>query len=437
MDATVANSRVSGTARAPPSKSYTHRALLAAGYAEGALVRNPLVSADTRATARAVDHFGGDAERTGENWEITGFLGDPDVPADVVDCANSGTTMRLVTGTAALVDGTTVLTGDRSLRSRPQGPMLDAVEQLGGTARSTRGNGQAPLVVDGPVDGGTASIPGDVSSQYVTSLLMLGAVTERGVEVELTTELKSAPYVDVTLDLLDSFGVDAEERRNGYRVPGGQTYEPTDGEYAVPGDFSSASYLLAAGALAAGDGEDGDGERGGEVVVEGMQPSAQGDAAIVDVLREMGAGVDWRETEGRIVVERGALDGVEVSVADTPDLLPTIAVLGAAADGTTTITDAEHVRYKETDRVAAMAEELAALGASVEEHPDELVVHGAESDLSGAAVDGRGDHRIVMALAVAGLVADGETTIAGAEHVDVSFPRFFDVLADLGAAVDA
>ncbi|MGB9965430.1 3-phosphoshikimate 1-carboxyvinyltransferase [Halobacterium sp. CBA1126] len=426
MDVTVANSRVSGTARAPPSKSYTHRALLAAGYAEGALVRNPLVSADTRATARAVDHFGGDAERTGPDWEVTGFLGAPDVPADVVDCANSGTTMRLVAGAAALADGTTVLTGDRSLRSRPQGPLLDAIEDLGGSARSTRGNGQAPLVVAGPMDGGRVEMPGDVSSQFVTSLLMAGAVTERGVDLELTTELKSAPYVDITLDVLESFGVDAAEHGDGYRVPGGQTYEPTDGEYAVPGDFSSASYLLAAGALAGGD----------DVVVKGAHPSAQGDAAIVDVLREMGADVEWHRDAGEIVVGRSDLDGVTVGVADTPDLLPTIAVLGAAADGTTTITDAEHVRYKETDRVSAMAEELAKLGADVEEYRDELVVHGGNSDLSGARVDGRGDHRIVMSLAVAALVADGETTIAGGEHVDVSFPDFFDALADLGAAVD-
>jgi 3-phosphoshikimate 1-carboxyvinyltransferase len=426
MQVTVATSRVSGTARTPPSKSYTHRALLAAGYAEGALVRNPLVSADTEATARAVSRFDGDAELVDQDWEITGFLGDPAVPADVIDCANSGTTMRLVTGTAALVDGTTVLTGDRSLRSRPQGPLLDAVDSLGGTARSTRGNGQAPLVVDGPIAGGHVEIPGDVSSQFITSLLMAGAVTDRGVELELTTELKSAPYVDITLDVLDSFGVDAEERTNGYRVAGGQTYEPTDGEYEVPGDFSSTSYLLAAGALAAED----------EVVVEGARPSAQGDAAIVDVLREMGAAVDWERSTGRIFVERSPLDGVTVSVADTPDLLPTIAVLAAAADGSTHITNAEHVRYKETDRVSAMAEELAKLGASVEEHPDELVVHGGDSDLSGAHVDGRGDHRIVMSLAIAGLVADGATTIDGAEHVDVSFPDFFDALADLGADVE-
>jgi 3-phosphoshikimate 1-carboxyvinyltransferase len=427
MQASISPSRVSGRARAPPSKSYTHRTLLAAGYADGALVRHPLVSADTRATARAVDLFGGETTQQDGDWDVTGFGGRPGVPDDVVDCANSGTTMRLVTAAAALADGTTVLTGDSSLRSRPHGPLLDALSELGGTARSTRGNGQAPLVVDGPIEGGTVSMPGDVSSQFVTALLMAGAVTEDGIDIDLTTELKSAPYVDITLDVLESFGVEARETDAGYRVPGGQTYEPGAGEYAVPGDFSSASYLLAAGALAAEDGD--------SVVVEGMHPSAQGDAAIVDVLERMGADVDWDRERGEITVRRSALSGVEVGVADTPDLLPTIAVLGAAADGTTRITDAEHVRYKETDRVSAMAESLTKMGASVEEEHDELVVHGGESTLSGASVDGRGDHRLVMALSVAGLVADGETTIAGGEHVDVSFPGFFDVISGLGASV--
>jgi 3-phosphoshikimate 1-carboxyvinyltransferase len=425
MDAHVSRSTVVGRARAPPSKSYTHRAILAAGYAAGAVVRDPLDSADIRATIRAVELYGGDvAERDGD-FHVTGFDGRPAVPEDVLDCANSGTTMRLTTATAALADGLTVLTGDSSLRSRPQGPLLDAIEQLGGRAESTRRNGQAPLVVGGPVDGGRASIPGDVSSQFVTALLMAGAITDGGITVDLETELKSAPYVDVTVEVLDAFGVDARETDEGYHVEGGQSYEPSGGEYRVPGDFSSMSYLLAAGALAAED----------ELVVEGAVPSAQGDSAIVDIVDRMGAKVDWDRDSGTITVGRGDLSGIEVGVADTPDLLPTIAALGAAAAGTTRITDCEHVRYKETDRVSAMAEELGKMGAVVEESRDELVVRGGETDLTGAEVDGRGDHRIVMALAVAGLVAEGTTTVAGAEHVDVSFPGFFDVLAGLGADV--
>ncbi|MGM0592765.1 MAG: 3-phosphoshikimate 1-carboxyvinyltransferase [Halobacteriota archaeon] len=427
MEIQVSASSVRGRARAPPSKSYTHRAILAAGYSEGALVHDALVSADTKATMCAVEAFGGDVDVERDVIEIDGFRGAPAVPDDVINCANSGTTIRLVAGCSALVDGTCVLTGDDSLRSRPQGPLLDAIEQLGGRAESTRRNGQAPLVVGGPIDGGTVSIPGDVSSQYITALLMAGVVTDGGIDIELETELKSAPYVEITRELLADFGVDTERTDAGFSVRGGQFYEPADGEYHVPGDFSSISYLLAAGAVA--------GEGGEEVVVEGARPSAQGDSAIVEVLGRMGADIDWDREMGTITVRQSALSGVEVDVGDTPDLLPTIATLGAIADGETHIVNCEHVRFKETDRVSAMADELGKLGASVTEERDALTIHGSGSTLRGDSVDGHGDHRIIMSLAIAGLVAEGTTTIEGAEHVDVSYPHFFDELFSLGADV--
>lgn len=437
MDVTISPSRLSGHSRAPPSKSYTHRAILAAGYGEGAVVRNPLLSADTNATARAVEAFGGSTVNEDGDIDVTGFGGEPSVPDDVIDCANSGTTMRLTTATGSLVDGLVVLTGDTSLRARPQGPLLDSIDQLGGRGESTRRNGRAPLVVGGPIDGGEVAIPGDVSSQYITGLLMVGAVTENGIAIELTTALKSAPYVDITLEVLDSFGIETSiggadnysssaAGANGFRVDGGQSYEPTDGEYHVPGDFSSISYLLAAGVVAAED----------ELVVEGARPSAQGDSAIVSILESMGGEIDWDRENGLISVRKSDLMGIDVGVADTPDLLPTIAILGAVANGTTRITDCEHVRLKETDRVAAMAAELERLGTTVEEYEDELVIHGGESALHGGRVSGYDDHRIIMSLAVAGLVADGSITIEGAEHVDVSFPSFFEVLEDLGAGIE-
>ncbi|ELY92450.1 3-phosphoshikimate 1-carboxyvinyltransferase [Natrialba taiwanensis] len=426
MNVTITPSRVRGLARAPPSKSYTHRAILVAGYADQTTVRDALWSADTQATARAVERFGGTVNRRGETLEIEGFDGRPHVPADVIDCGNSGTTMRLVTATAALADGTSVLTGDESLRSRPQGPLLEAITDLGGEATSTRGNGQAPLVVTGPISGGRVSIPGDVSSQYITALLLAGAITEDGLEIELETELKSAPYVDITLEVLAAFGVDARKTELGFAVDGGQTYDAAGGTYAVPGDFSSISYPLAAGAIASEDG----------VRIDGAHPSAQGDTAIVNIVDRMGAAVDWDRDAGTIDVTAGELEGIEVSVEDTPDLLPTIATLGAVADGETRITNAEHVRYKETDRVSAMADELATLGVETTETQDSLTIHGGDSELTGGTVDGRNDHRVIMALALAGLVAEGETTVVGADHVDVSFPGFFDMLSDLGASID-
>jgi len=409
-------------------------------------VRSPLVSADTKATARAVTAFGGAVEpESGERFDdadalvVDGFDGRPAVPDDVIDCANSGTTMRLVTAAAALADGTTVLTGTNPSLA-PAGTLLEALGDLGVRAESTRGNGQAPLVVSGPLAGGEVAIPGNVSSQYVTALLMAGAVTEEGVEIDLTTPLKSAPYVDITLELLDDFGIEATPVGDGgdaldgaagaagFVVDGGQSYAPAGGSYTVPGDFSSISYLVAAGAVAAEPGE--------PVRIEGAVPSAQGDSAIVEIVERMGADIEWDREAGVITVRRSELSGVEVDVGDTPDLLPTIAALGAVADGDTRIMNCEHVRYKETDRVSAMAEELEKLGAKTTEEPDTLTVHGSESDLRGASVDGRADHRIVMALAVAALVAEGTTTIRGGEHVDVSFPNFFDAMADLGMAVE-
>ena len=440
MDAHISQSAVAGRARAPPSKSYTHRAILAAGYSDGATVYDPLDSADPQATQRAVEGFGGHVSAVDGGLEITGFDGQPAVPDDVIDCANSGTTMRLVTAAAALADGGTVLTGDHSLRSRPQGPLLEALDALGVRAKSTRNNGQAPLVIEGPLDGGTVEIPGDVSSQYISALLMSGAVTEKGIELQLTTDLKSAPYVDITLEVLEAFGVDAEPvgasgadgvrsaGADGFVVEGGQTYSPKGGEYHVPGDFSSISYLLAAGAIAADEGE--------QVVVESAQPSAQGDSAIVDILESMDATIEWEQEAGEITVERSELTGTTVDVGDTPDLLPTIAVLGAVADGDTVIENCEHVRYKETDRVSAMATELEKMGVSVTEEHDTLTIHGGESTLSGATVEGYHDHRIIMSLSVAGLVAEGTTTVEGAEHVDISFPNFFELLDELGGEIE-
>ena len=426
MDAEIRESVVGGRVDAPPSKSYTHRAILAAGYADGeTLVERPLVSADTRATMRAVEAYGGAVGETDDGLVIQGFGGAPETPADVIDCANSGTTIRLVTAVAALGDGLTVLTGDESLRSRPHGPLLSAIEGLGGRAESTRANGQAPLVVGGPIEGGTVAMPGNVSSQFVTALLLAGARTDSGIEIELETELKSAPYVAITREVLADFGIDTRLTEAGFAVAGGQTYAPADGRYRVPGDFSSLSYLLATGALVAED----------ELEVHGASPSAQGDAAIVEILDRMGAAVEWDREAGVVTVRQSDLSGVEVDVGGTPDLLPTLAVLGAAADDETRLVNAEHVRYKETDRVSAMADELGKMGARIEETPGSLTVHGGDTDLQGAHVDGRGDHRIVMALAIAGVVAAGTTTIAGAEHVDVSFPDFFEELAGLGAEV--
>lgn len=423
MDVRVGSAPVRGRVRAPPSKSYSHRAILLAGMANGSIsIAEPLRSADTKASERVATAFGATVQSpTDRTIEIEGCRGTPEIPDDVINCANSGTTMRLAIGLSSLVDGMTVLTGDQSLRSRPQGPLLRALSELGAETWSTRGTGEAPVVIKGPIKGGPVSIPGDVSSQYISSLLMAGALTANGIQIDLETSLKSAPYVDITREVMREFGADSQASDDHYSVSGGQSYS-RDRSYAVPGDFSSISYLASAGAIA-GDPT---------VTIEGAAPGAQGDSAIVDILDRMGADVDWNKDDELLTVGPGSLTGVEVDVGDTPDLLPTIAAIGAVAGGVTRIVNCEHVRYKETDRVSAMAHELDRLGAVVEESHEELIVRGGESDLTGAEVDGHRDHRIIMALTIAALGASGQTTITGASHVDVSFPDFFDVMADLG-----
>ena len=419
MEVRITPSEVHGRVSAPQSKSYTHRAILAAGHAGAGTVCNPLASADTAATIRAAELFGADITRGDGELTVEAPAGWPLTPPNVVDCGNSGTTFRLMTATAALAGGTTVLTGDGSLRTRPQGQLLQAITELGGRGTSTRGNGQAPVIVSGPIRGGSVGMVGE-TSQFISALLMAGARTDAGIDMTLPSPPNEEPYIHLTIDLLDAFGVDAAKTDAGFAVGGGQQYG-RDSPYEVPPDFSSMSYLLAAGAVA------------GEVTVTGVRPSVQGDQRIVDLLGEMGADVRWDRDAGEITVGRRPLTGIEVDIADVPDLLPTIAALGAVADGTTRIRNCGHVRHKETDRVDLMREALSEMGAVVSDTPETLVVRGGESSLTGAILPNTADHRLVMALSVVALAADGITTIPDAAHVDISFPGFFDCLAQLGA----
>jgi 3-phosphoshikimate 1-carboxyvinyltransferase len=426
MDVRIAPAALGGSVRAPPSKSYSHRAILAGGYSDTATIVGALESADTAATRRAVEAFGAAVTDAGAHagQTVTGFDGAPGVPADVIDCANSGTTMRLVTATAGLADGTTVLTGDASLRARPQGPLLGALDALGGSGLSVHGDGTAPLVIGGPIGGGSVTLPGDVSSQYISALLMAGAVTDAGIAIELETAAKSAPYIQITMEVLSAFGVSAEATDAGYRVAGGQRYR-RQAPYEVPGDFSSVSYLAALGALCAAE----------PLIIEGVTPSAQGDAAIISILEEMGAPISWDREAATVRVGAAPLAAVTVDVGDTPDLLPTLAVLGAFAEGQMCLENCGHVRLKETDRVAVMAEALTQLGVAVEEEPTRLCIGAAPATLGGEALDGAGDHRIIMALSVLATAGDRACSISGAEDVAVSYPGFFDALEGLGGQV--
>ena len=414
----VQRSHLSGEVFAPPSKSYTHRAILITSLGPGGSIKRPLLSADTRATISASQAFGAEID-IDEDVKIKGVADRPRTPEDVIDVLNSGTTLRFCSAVAALTEGA-VLTGDASIRSRPNGPLLSSLSDLGAQAFSIRNNGKAPLVVRGRMKGGTARLDGSVSSQFLSALLISAPLAEEETRIVIQGELKSRPYAEMTLDMLAEAGIRIEPGEQEFLVPGNQSFGLKG--YTIPGDFSSASYPMAAAAVT-----------GSEVTVKGVLPSRQGDSAIIDILRRMGAEVSWDREKGDLRVRGGELQAVDVDAGRTPDLVPTIAVLGALAKGKTTVFNAEHVRHKETDRLHAMAVERSRMGADIKERPDGLEITGGV--LHGAKVHGHHDHRIVMALAVAGLVA-GDTEIDTAESVDVSYPGFFAQMKGLGAEVE-
>lgn len=421
MKLTIHKSELKGTANAPPSKSYTHRAIAIAALSKKAIVQNPLISEDTKATIRASEAFGATVEQKKDTLSIMGFNGKIRIPDNVLDVANSGTTLRIMTAVSSLVDGATVLTGDASIRTRPNNPLIKALNDLGAEAFSTRNNGMAPIVVKGKMKGGKIKIDGSISSQFISALLIASPFSSNETTIMIEGGLKSRPYVNITIDMLKDAGakIIVDEMANSFTVPSDQEYDLRS--YNVPGDFSSASYMMAAGALC------------GEVTIKNLYPSEQGDSALIEILEKMGAKISWDKMKGVVSVSKSELHGIKVDVGKTPDLVPTLAVLGAAAKGSMVIENAEHVRFKETDRLHAMSVELKKMGVDITEEKDRLIIKGGK--MNGAKVHGWDDHRIVMALAVAGMVA-GETTIDTIESISISYPSFFEDLERAGAIID-
>jgi 3-phosphoshikimate 1-carboxyvinyltransferase len=413
-------STLCGSVEIPGSKSHTIRAVAIAALADGeSEIREPLDSDDARSAVAVYRALGADIEVQPRAWRAKGVAGEPRTPHSVIDVGNSGTTLNVALGTCALLrSGMAVLTGDDQVRRRPSGPLAASLNDLGAVVRSTRDNGCPPFVVEGKLRGGETSIEA-VSSQFLTSLLINAPLAEGDSHIRVPL-LNERPYVEMTLDWLDRQGIRLERQGLGeFRIPGGQCYRGF--ERRIPGDFSSATFFLAAGAL--GDND---------IVCVGLDMAdTQGDRAVVDYLRRMGARVDVQPD--RIRVRGGNLVGCEIDLNDTPDALPMLAVLGCFAKGTTRLMNVPQARIKETDRITVMKQELERLGGRVEELPEGLVVH--ERPLRGGDVDGQGDHRVIMALAIAGCATPGRTEIHGHEAVGVTFPTFLDCLSTLGGKV--
>jgi len=414
----VEGSALRGGIEIPGSKSHTIRAVVIASLAEGeSEIYNPLGSADTLACVESCQAFGAKIQ-LGDVWYVEGVGGEVKTPENIIDVQNSGTTCRIAIGIASLAPGYTVFTGDAQTRKRPMQPLLDALNKLGAQAFSTRGNGYLPVVVKGRIRGGTTEVSG-LTSQYLTSLLISTPLAEADTAI-MVRDLHERPYVEMTMSWLNRQGILYRHQGLEYfEIVGGQGYRAF--KERIPGDFSSATFFLCAGSITEA-----------EITLRGLDmKDSQGDKKVVDILKSMGANIEVRE--GEIVVRGGELRGQELDLNDTPDALPALAVVGCCAKGTTIIRNVPQARIKETDRIAVMCQELSKMGARVEELPDGLIIR--ESKLRGSKLDGHGDHRVVMSLAIAGLVAEGATEISTAEAIKATFPNFIQLLESLGGRV--
>jgi 3-phosphoshikimate 1-carboxyvinyltransferase len=414
----VTRSDITGEVAIPGSKSHTIRAVFFASLAEGeSVISAPLLSSDTESAIRVCRGFGAEISQENGRLLVRGFAGKPRIPEDILNVDNSGTTLRIALSTAALIEGYSVFTGDDQIRNRPLGPLVKSLNELGASVVTTLDNGKAPVIVKGKAKGGRTELK-SVSSQYLTSLLINAPLFERQTEIVIT-ELNERPYVEMTLAWLDEQKIRYEN--HGFKrivIEPNQSYAAF--RKTIPADFSSASFFLALGALS---------EK--PVTLRNLSMSdTQGDKRVVSLLRDMGA--DVRIEEDAITVQggRSRLHGITVDMNDIPDALPVMAVVGCFAEGVTELCNVPQARLKETDRISVMRTELSRLGASIEEKPDGLVIR--KSSLKAGTVSGHADHRIVMALSVAGLQLDGETTIDTAESVRVTFPDFADLIHACG-----
>lgn len=414
------------TVRPPGSKSETNRALVCAALADGtSVIDNVLHADDTAAMAECLVRLGArvgveatdDAAVDSGRVRVVGLAGRPVPGPEALDARLSGTTARFVAPVAALGGRPVRLTGAPGLVARPMGDLLDALRELGAGVVELGGAGHLPVQLgDPPLRGGSVRMRGDVSSQFLSGLLLAGPCTELGLEVHLETDLVSVPYVELTVDVMRRFGAEVSgDAHVGYRVaPGG--YVAAD--VAIEPDATAASYLMAAPLLA-----------GGTVRIEGIgSRTRQGDAAFAQVLARMGASVELGP-DVTVVSSTGSLRGVEVDLADMSDVAQTLAAVAAVAEGPTDIRGIGFIRAKETDRIGAVVAELRRLGIRAEEHDDGLTVHGGEPH--GGVVRTYGDHRMAMSFALLGLRIPG-IVIEDPACVDKTFPGFFDVLDRLG-----
>ncbi len=423
MKLIVRKSRLAGKVLIPGSKSHTIRAVAIASLAEGqSSIRRPLVSGDTQSAVQCYRALGAKIDTTDpECWKVSGTGGTIQPSEDVIDVANSGTTLRIAMGSAALAAAsqTTTFTGDEQIRSRPVGPLMNALGDLGAKCKSVRGKSKPPVKVTGQLVGGKTSIAA-TTSQYLSSLLLCTPLAAKDTEIDVTL-LNEPGYVQMTLDWLNRQGIKYEKQNwRRFLIKGKQSYKAFDAK--IPADFSSATFFLCAAALVAD-----------EVTLLGLDFSdSQPDKAVVDYLKAMGADIHIEPTS--VTIRAAALKGAEIDMNKTPDALPALAVTAAFAEGTTSLVNVPQARSKETDRIKCMAEELRKMAIDVEELPDGLIIRPSRP--KAARLDGRNDHRVVMALSLAGLNLKGQCVVDTAEAMSVTFPDYVELMKSISANME-
>ncbi len=426
VDVVIAKTeRLTGEVYAPSSKAYTQRTLIAALLSHGtSRILNPLVSDDTKVTLRAVKAFGARVKLQKDCWTIEGAT-PIQTPETRIDCNESGATLRFMIPVAALASDSSIFSLGGSLKRRPVKALLQCLKQLGVRTRLQQNNGSSSVMVQGGgISGGKAAIRGDVSSQFISGLLFACPMAKADTEITLTTPLESKNYVRMTEEILAKHSIKIS-RSDGFehlQVPSNQIYSPCTHE--IEGDFSSAAFLLAAGAIIPS-----------KVCIKNLASSSiQGDKAIVDILTKMGSNIEVGNGQIEVKGDGSLLDAVDIEAKDIPDLVPVCAVLACRSKGTSRIYAAQRLRYKESDRLTSLYTELKKMGAEVAMGKDSLIINGPCA-LHGNIITAHEDHRIAMACAIAALNADGTTRIKDAECVKKSYPTFFDDLRALGVNI--
>ena len=419
MNCRVEKSTISGRIVCPSNKSYTHRAIFLASMADGkSMIKNILKSGDTNATVNACRNFGVEIKEIGNNMAVKS-TGELKLQNNTIDAANSGTTIRIVTAISALLDDEIVLTGDSSLKKRPMQPLLDALGSLGAKCNSSAG--KPPITVSGRIKGGKVTISGNISSQFISAMMIIAPKLENGILLNIKGKLVSKPYVDATIISMKKFGVNVrtEIPYKKYVIPS-QNYKST--AFTVPSDFSSLALLLSASVLV-----------GENLTIEiSLGDMPQADEAIIDILEILGVIVTLDKNTIKIKSPK-KLNGGKFDLSNSPDLIPAIAILALKASKPIEIFNVKHARYKETDRIAILARELPKLGIKVVEKNDGLILRNT-GRLTGDNLNSENDHRLFMAFCIAGMYV-GNCTISDPESVEISYPNFISEMKRIGCKI--